>query len=783
MDRTVRDISFQRMHSTTRRKMGTPFKIPKKKQPSDSSVIRMTSPLTRLQDDVTAKSPWNRDPFNGQKSNGSGCVNGRRETKPGSTLADRWRPKRASDKLFQRDDDKHTPAAKKQWGPGLGEKCTSSQPEDEDEEEESEKKNDSPVRGAKSANTLESVNTVVADKQNGWSTHSSSHTHTGDGVQAKLARTPKDTHVHTGSVQKAASDCPYTRRKLRLRLSFKTYQRAKASCTEPIVLSSGDEDEGEDEARSDARLNPDLQKSQNTISGAPGSSPAMMELAFSTLYFGTTQSHAKGPIMITEECISIRLKGSGAEADGGAGECVSVCVVPSELRAYGVWDAAGSGLTELRDSSSSLLFFTLSDAQARLLHTELSALHKQTAAPPCPFVLVHLIGRLDELQEATLASLMEMMALRSGHLSLGTPLSREEGLKRILCHPYGAHFLTVLGSKVTNQGSHNGTRSSKAPEVTSTRHTLRSHTRQPSMPRRLIQYPPPPSKGGITVTTEDLECLRDGEFLNDVIIDFYLKYLQLERADRDVADRSHIFSSFFYKQLTRKANSSEEEAGGTAQYRRHGRVRTWTRNVDIFSKDYLFIPVNQEAHWYLVVICFPGLLQPECVPWKKSQTGSSVDPKGKSKDSALKSSDLPDCTVLTCQRNMVTRRPCILIMDSLKLSYHYRIYTLLQEYLQVEWEVRRGTPRVFNNDSIKGSHCKVPLQDNSSDCGLYLLQYVESFLQNPVVHFDLPLRLERWFPRQQVHRKRAELRELVLQLYQKQVGGAVRSSRLDEGLD
>lgn len=153
-------------------------------------------------------------------------------------------------------------------------------------------------------------------------------------------------------------------------------------------------------------------------------------------------------------------------------------------------------------------------------------------------------------------------------------------------------------------------------------------------------------------------------------------------------------------------------------------------------------------------------------------------------------------------------------------------------YLQVEWEVRRGTPRVFNNENIKGSHCKVPLQDNSSDCGLYLLQYVESFLQvhthpnesrelivllkhilvsgkqighhalcqrvcsssethfsflsrvsnhffpvqNPIVHFDLPLRLERWFPRQQVRRKRAELRELVLELYQKQVGGAIQSS-------
>lgn len=40
---------------------------------------------------------------------------------------------------------------------------------------------------------------------------------------------------------------------------------------------------------------------------------------------------------------------------------------------------------------------------------------------------------------------------------------------------------------------------------------------------RLFTYPPPPQTGGITVTTEDLACLDEGEFLNDAIIDFYLK--------------------------------------------------------------------------------------------------------------------------------------------------------------------------------------------------------------------------------------------------------------------
>uniref|UniRef100_A0A673W2V4 Si:dkey-100n23.3 n=1 Tax=Salmo trutta TaxID=8032 RepID=A0A673W2V4_SALTR len=315
--------------------------------------------------------------------------------------------------------------------------------------------------------------------------------------------------------------------------------------------------------------------------------------------------------------------------------------------------------------------------------------------------------------------------------------------------------------------------------------------------RRLIQFPPPPSKGGITVTTEDLECLDNGQFLNDVIIDFYLKYLLLERAPQDVADRSHVFSSFFYKQLTRRDNASEDSTSISAQQRRHQRVKTWTRHVDIFKKDFLFVPVNQEAHWYLVVICFPGLEDPQCEEWSIPAllrgTGGEKPGKAQAEEEASGSEKLngvtdvppgptntdnqdkltvtvsesvvqgdsvlqpppgpPDCTEKTCHRESVCKRPCILIMDSLKFSLHERVFKLLREYLQSEWEVRRGSVREFSSEQMRGSHCKVPLQDNSSDCGLYLLQYVESFLQDPVVHFELPLRLEHWFPRQQVSHK------------------------------
>lgn len=50
-------------------------------------------------------------------------------------------------------------------------------------------------------------------------------------------------------------------------------------------------------------------------------------------------------------------------------------------------------------------------------------------------------------------------------------------------------------------------------------------------------------------------------------------------------------------------------------------------------------------------------------------------------------------------------------------------------YLEVEWEVKRKTHREFSKTNMVDLCPKVPKQDNSSDCGVYLLQYVESFFK------------------------------------------------------
>ncbi|XP_071323645.1 sentrin-specific protease 6 isoform X4 [Trachinotus anak] len=396
---------------------------------------------------------------------------------------------------------------------------------------------------------------------------------------------------------------------------------------------------------------------------------------------------------------------------------------------------------------------------------------------------------------------------------------------------------------------------------------------------KLMVYPPPPAKGGISVTNEDLHCLNDGEFLNDVIIDFYLKYLVLEKLKKEDAQRIHVFSSFFYKRLNqRERRNVPDTANLPIQKRKHNRVKTWTRHVDLFQKDFIFVPINESAHWYLAVICFPGLQGPvyeqnplyqgpfpasasaadptseenipdHCRPLSPDKDGldsSSEQPspsvpeadgqpdsdlakensaftdggpepssasmtsgnsqadseqqytselhrisvcyssrKGDddtftfsddqsscqdecSEDGALAEDTLSsDASALASKPNLC-KQPCILIMDSLRGPARSTVVKTLREYLEVEWEVRKGTQRSFGKDVMRGSSPRVPQQDNFSDCGVYILQYVESFFENPIPSFHLPVNLSEWFPQQRMKTKREEIKELILKIQAQQ---------------
>ena len=100
-----------------------------------------------------------------------------------------------------------------------------------------------------------------------------------------------------------------------------------------------------------------------------------------------------------------------------------------------------------------------------------------------------------------------------------------------------------------------------------------------------------------TVEFSDLERLDEGQFLNDNLLSFYLLYLEytLKAQRPEIADRVYFFNTYFFATLmsTHKGKKGFNYEG----------VQKWTRSVDLFTYDYIIVPINEYAHWYLAIIC------------------------------------------------------------------------------------------------------------------------------------------------------------------------------------
>lgn len=146
----------------------------------------------------------------------------------------------------------------------------------------------------------------------------------------------------------------------------------------------------------------------------------------------------------------------------------------------------------------------------------------------------------------------------------------------------------------------------ESPENSSSR---KKNDEQKSDETKIMSYPHS-GGGAVTITVSDFRCLAVDEFLNDVIIEFYLQYIRLEVLTPEQVEKTHIFNTFFYEALsgTPTRNPKSSSYGMNPAQKRHERVEKWTKNVNLFDKDFVIVPINQNAHWFLVIICFPGLI-------------------------------------------------------------------------------------------------------------------------------------------------------------------------------
>ena len=44
-------------------------------------------------------------------------------------------------------------------------------------------------------------------------------------------------------------------------------------------------------------------------------------------------------------------------------------------------------------------------------------------------------------------------------------------------------------------------------------------------------------------------------------------------------------------------NPIEDNSDLNAAEKRHARVKRWTKNVNIFDKDFVIVPINESSHW------------------------------------------------------------------------------------------------------------------------------------------------------------------------------------------
>lgn len=236
----------------------------------------------------------------------------------------------------------------------------------------------------------------------------------------------------------------------------------------------------------------------------------------------------------------------------------------------------------------------------------------------------------------------------------------------------------------------------------------------------VLTWPPPPAKGAITLNTVDLMRLQQGEFLNDQVIDFYLKYLISTCPQESV----HVFNSHFYKRGSQKPKD----------------VLRWTKGVDIFKKRFLLVPVHDHAHWLLAIVCFPcGAIDGQPI----------VDLGHDASDE---------------QRALAFEETRILFFDSLSTSTTTAARRIRQFLDEIWKKDHADTPRSFS--AVNAVCVDVPQQDNSWDCGVFVMQYAEEFLKK--LSPDPADYSSTWFSIERVKRKRREFLRLVKKLAEEQ---------------
>lgn len=170
-------------------------------------------------------------------------------------------------------------------------------------------------------------------------------------------------------------------------------------------------------------------------------------------------------------------------------------------------------------------------------------------------------------------------------------------------------------------------------------------------------------KFNLEMRRRDLLTIKGNQWLNDMVVNFYLELINQRSRANDQMPKVHCFNSFLYTSLMQ---------GG------FGRVKNYSKKLDIFDIDILIFPIFLNNHWRLVIV-----------------------------------------------KNRTKR---IFYLDSLS-KIGRNILNTIKDYLSEEHLRKKGTPLDFKTWDCD-IYPNTPQQDNPNDCGVFMCRFANLIAAN-----------------------------------------------------
>jgi len=230
----------------------------------------------------------------------------------------------------------------------------------------------------------------------------------------------------------------------------------------------------------------------------------------------------------------------------------------------------------------------------------------------------------------------------------------------------------------------------------------------------------------LDIQVKDEKTLNDGVFLNDGIINFYLKIIEDEYSCVEGnSNNVLIMKSFFYNFIANQNNlnlaSDNFTYPDSCSY-------TITK-TNVFAYKTLIIPTCENYHWSLIIVNDIDKMKNifsesnlKAFHEEQNFMGLGIGNQPKDEENA----DYPEIFYLDSFYDISQRRMLIILKY---LFYEYqKIYPV---------NVNMHNFLVKNYYKIECYNPDVPKQDNTYDCGIFLLMYAELFLYNPTYFLQL----------------------------------------------